>query len=102
MARLTQLRTYTINKGQMDEFVAVWREKVVPLRRAYGFEVDGGWVFTESNKFVWMMSMEGTPDEWAAQDKTYLTSPERVSMTPNPSDYLAHMDLQMLRSVLEE
>lgn len=100
MARITQLRIYTINKGQMDEFVAAWRSQVIPLRQKYGFIVEGGWVFAEVNKFVWMVSLDGTPEAWEAQTKAYYDSPERVQMNPEPSSFVAHMDLNMVKSVL--
>ncbi|KAB2856311.1 MAG: NIPSNAP family containing protein [Anaerolineae bacterium] len=102
MARLAQLRTYTINKGEMEEFVAVWRDQVVPLRRHFGFIVDGGWVYAEANKFVWMVSLDGTPDEWEAKTKAYIESPERQNMKPNPADFIAHMDITMIQSVFGE
>ncbi len=102
MARISQLRIYTINKGKMDEFVAAWRSQVVALRRKQGFIVEGGWIFTEVNKFVWLLSLDGTPEEWEAKNQFYYASPERLNMQPNPSDFIAHMDVQMIQSVLED
>lgn len=39
MPRTTQLRTYTIRDGLLDEWVRKWRDLVVPLRLELGFEI---------------------------------------------------------------
>ena len=38
----TQLRIYTINRGELEQFAREWREKVAPLREGHGYEIDGG------------------------------------------------------------
>ena len=39
-----QLRVYRIHRGVLDEWVREWREQVLPLRRAHGFDVLGSWI----------------------------------------------------------
>jgi len=34
---------YTIEQGNLDEFVRRWRSGVLPLRRKLGFAVDVAW-----------------------------------------------------------
>lgn len=43
MPRTTQLRTYTIRDGLLEEWTAKWRDLVVPLRLELGFEIGGAW-----------------------------------------------------------
>ena len=42
-----QLREYTIADGRLDDFIAEWREHVLPLRLSLGFSVLGPWVDRE-------------------------------------------------------
>ena len=35
------MRDYVIAKGHLDDFVAAWRDGVVPLRMQHGFHIDG-------------------------------------------------------------
>ncbi|MFD5656764.1 hypothetical protein [Streptomyces hirsutus] len=41
MPRTTQLRTYTVRDGLLDEWVERWRADIVPLRLELGFEIGG-------------------------------------------------------------
>lgn len=99
MALKSQLRTYTINKGKMDEFVKGWRDGIVPIRLQYGWRVDGGWIYADENKFVWILSLEGDED-WDAKSQVYYNAPERKALTPDPSQLIAHMDVHFINTVL--
>ena len=59
MAKTTQLRTYTVRDGMLDEWVERWRKEVVPLRLELGFTIDGAWVDRERNQFIWLISYDG-------------------------------------------
>jgi hypothetical protein len=98
MAKTTQLRIYVINKGKMDEFLKIWHEHVVPLRQKCGFTVEGGWRVEGENRFIWMLSTDG---DWESKDQAYHTSPERKALDPEPSSFVAHMELRFLVSALE-
>jgi hypothetical protein len=39
-----QLRMYRAKTGELDAFVAEWRDHVLPLRKALGFDILGPWV----------------------------------------------------------
>ncbi len=85
---VSQLRTYTINKGKLDEFVKAWREGVYPLRLKKGFKIDGAWTIKESNQFVWILSYDG-PEDWQAKQDQYYDSPERKTLSPDPAQHIA-------------
>ncbi|MFF3558328.1 NIPSNAP family protein [Streptomyces tsukubensis] len=91
MTRTTQLRTYTVREGLLDEWVERWRTDIVPLRRKLGFTVDGAWVDRERNQFVWLLSYEG-PGTFAEGNAAYWASPARAAMGLDPGDYLLHTD----------
>ncbi|MGW5971224.1 NIPSNAP family protein [Streptomyces sp. NPDC055186] len=91
MPRTTQLRTYTVRDGLLDEWVERWRADIVPLRRELGFEIGGAWVDRERNQFVWLISYEGA-ETFAERNALYWASPERKAMGLDPGDYLLHTD----------
>jgi hypothetical protein len=73
MPRTTQLRTYTVRDGLLDEWVERWREEIVSLRLELGFTIGGAWVDRERNAMYW-------------------ASPARQAMNLAPDDYLLHTD----------
>lgn len=91
MAKTTQLRTYTVRDGMLDEWVERWREEIVPLRLELGFTIDGAWVDRERNQFVWLISYDG-PETFAERNAAYWSSPERKAMGLNPDDYLVRTE----------
>ena len=94
-----QLRMYTINRGQMDEFVRVWREKVVPLREKLGFRVVSAWINPSTNQFIWIVSYDG-PLSWDDANKAYYDLPERQALVPSPVDFIARMELSLVNPVM--
>ncbi|MFF1416271.1 NIPSNAP family protein [Streptomyces sp. NPDC058280] len=91
MARTTQLRTYTVRDGMLDEWVERWRMEIVPLRLELGFTIGGAWVDRERNHFVWLISYDG-PEAFAERNAMYWSSPARKAMNLDPDDYLVHTD----------
>ena len=55
---IAQLRTYTINKGMMDDWLKVFREEIVPLCRSMGIGVESAWVNDEGTQFTWIRTFE--------------------------------------------
>ncbi|MDX3694153.1 NIPSNAP family protein [Streptomyces europaeiscabiei] len=91
MPKTTQLRTYTVRAGMLDEWVERWHAEIVPLRLELGFTVDGAWVDRERNQFVWLISYDG-PETFAERNAVYWASPERKAMNLEPDEYLLHTD----------
>jgi hypothetical protein len=100
MAKISQMRTYTINRGEMDTWVDFWKTKVLPIRLKLGFTVDGAWVIPDENKFVWILSYDG-PEDWEAKTATYFESPERAALKPSPSEFIANIQAYFINAVLE-
>jgi NIPSNAP len=91
-----QLRIYTINEGELAQWIEEWRTHVAPLRRRLGFRVLGPWV--DDNTFVWLLGYDGE-DGFAAADERYYASPERTSLSPDPARHIAHADQRPLRDL---
>jgi hypothetical protein len=89
-----QLRIYGVRDGEWDVWVGEWREHILPLRRAKGFEVLGPWR-TEDGRFVWLIGH----DDFAAADASYYESPERAAIEPDPARLLTTTETTLLVDV---
>jgi len=90
-ATVSQLRVFTINRGQMDRFLDAWVRGVPPLRRKHGFRIDGAWVIRERNEFLWVLSYDG-PEGFVAKDSAYYASAERGALDPDPVQFVARAE----------
>ncbi|WP_052850497.1 NIPSNAP family protein [Streptomyces avicenniae] len=99
MPRTTQLRTYTVREGLLDEWAERWRTQIVPLRRELGFEIGGAWVDRERNLFFWLISYEG-PGTFAERNALYWAAPQRAAMDLDPDDYLVATEEHAVDAVL--
>lgn len=98
MPRRAQLRTYVVRDGEMDAFVAAWTGGVIPLRRQFGFSIDGAWLDRETGRFVWVVSHDSRAS-FEEAERAYYGSPERAAMDPDPGSFLASMETSMLDDV---
>jgi NIPSNAP len=94
----SQLREYTVKPGEMDEWIAEWREKIVPLRGKYGFHVLGAWTVDGTDRFVWIIAYDG-PKSWNEADADYYESAERKAIDPDPARHLGQVQTRMLSAV---
>ncbi len=82
-----QLRIYRAKDGELEAFVQEWREHVLPLRSAKGFEVIGPWV-SDDDRFVWIVGHENLQEA----DEAYYASGERAAIEPDPARHLAETE----------
>lgn len=87
----TQLRIYTINRGQLQQFAKEWQAQIRPLRESLGFQVTAAWLLEETSQFVWVLSYDG-PEDWGTLDAAYYASPTRLAMNPNPARLIARAE----------
>ena len=78
-----QLRRYRIAAGKAAQFAQEWRSGVVPLRRRYGFEVEG-WLIDGTDEFIWMLRHTDRA-AFEAADAAYYRSSERAALAPDPA-----------------
>jgi NIPSNAP len=76
-----QLRMYTLRSGKAEEFVQLWREQLAPLRREHGFEVVGGWVSEDEERFVWIIGHDG---DFERAEAEYHADRERIDVSAMP------------------
>jgi len=94
----SQIREYTVKPGEMADWVAEWRSRVVPLRRKFGFQIVGAWTVDGTDQFVWIITYD-CPKSWQQADADYYQSPERKALDPDPARHLAHTQTRLMTSV---
>ena len=93
-----QLRDYRILQGHMDDWVAGWKQGLVPAREREGFVILGAWADRPNHRFVWVVGYPGA-DGFAAAEDRYHASSERLGLDPNPSDFVESGTLDMVEAV---
>jgi hypothetical protein len=51
---LSQIRIYTINKGEMDAFLKHFKDEIMPVHERIGLPIVGTWVNRPQNEFIWV------------------------------------------------
>ena len=51
---VSQIRIYTINKGEMDNFLKHFKNDIIPLHEKIGVPIVGTWVNRPQNEFIWV------------------------------------------------
>ena len=93
-----QIREYTVKPGEMQEWIAEWRSRIVPLRMKHGFRVIGSWTIDGTDQFIWIIGYDG-PNSWKDADAGYYKSPEREAMDPDPARHLAQVSARLMTAV---
>jgi hypothetical protein len=75
--RTQQLRIYRSVPDRFDEFLEVWRELVVPMRRRFGFRIEHAWALREESALVWVVSLPGDEDDFRRKYQEYMAYPHR-------------------------
>ncbi len=86
-----ELRIYTINRGQLDEFVAAWLAGPYRIRTEHGFGIPAAWISRENNQFIWIVGYDG-PESWDEKQAAYYSSAARTSVEVDPLTMIAHGD----------
>src|SRR5438309_285238 len=96
---VTQLRIYTINRGMLDAFVEAWKAGVYPLRLQHGYNIPAAWVNRDRNEFIWLLTYDG-PEAFADKERAYYASSERITLDPDPRQYIAYANQHFITPVL--
>jgi hypothetical protein len=79
MAATIQLRRYELVPGEQEAFLHWWQERIVPLRKAHGFDVLFAYLVPETDEFVWAVSHGGDTREFERAEAEYTRSPGRAA-----------------------
>src|SRR5580765_4814187 len=64
------VRIYTINKGEMDNFLKYLKEDIVPLHEKIGVPIVGTWVNRPQSEFIWVRTYKDKA-EMEAKNKEF-------------------------------
>jgi len=59
---LSQIRIYTINKGEMDAFLKHFKDEIMMLHELIGVPIVGTWVNRPQNEFIWVRTYADKAD----------------------------------------
>ena len=62
---IAHLRTYTINKGMMDDWLEVFPTMIEPMKEA-GISVESTWLNADRTQFIWIRSYGDSLEECEA------------------------------------
>jgi NIPSNAP len=57
-----QIRIYTINKGELDNFVKHFKEETKPIHDKVGWPIVASWVNRPQNEFIWIRTYADAAD----------------------------------------
>jgi hypothetical protein len=77
MVTTVQLRRYELVPGERDAFMAWWRDSLLPVRRAHGFEIIFAYLVAETDEFIWAVSHAGDAEEFKRAEGEYARAPAR-------------------------
>ena len=83
---ISQIRIYTINKGEMDNFLKHFKDEIMVLHQKIGVPIVGTWVNRPQNEFIWVRTykdkaeLEAKTKEFQAAAAAAGTPPGTASM----------------------
>ncbi len=95
-----QLRTYTVNRGMMDQWVNQFSDKLVGIMEQHGIKVEGAWVNEDKNQFIWIRSFADAEDV-KAKEAAFYASPEWSAVVDQTRSHLARTHVETMDSVLK-
>ena len=94
-ALISQLRIYTINRGQMDSWLNTFNNDLRPLLAEHGIKVDGSWVDEENERFVWIRSFEDQTD-LERKEAAFYGSAQWLANVDHVRSHLARRDITVI------
>jgi len=75
-----QIRIYTINKGELDNFIKHFKEETKPIHDKVGWPIVASWVNRPQNEFIWIRTHEDAAD-LEAKTKAFRREVEAAGIT---------------------
>src|SRR6266516_3569773 len=75
-----QIRIYTINKGELDNFIKHFKEETKPIHDKVGWPIVASWVNRPQNEFIWIRT-HGDAADLEAKTKAFRKEVEAAGIT---------------------
>ena len=96
---IAHLRVYDVKEGQMDNWVSLFKEKIVPLLAENGVKVESAWVNEADNQFVWIRSYGETEADIEAKEAAFYGSEWWVANVDMVRGHLTGRDIKVIKSI---
>ena len=90
-----QIRIYTINRGQLDDFLKHFQEEVMPLHEKVGWPIVASWVNRPQNEFIWIRTYKDAAD---LEAKTKAFQAKRAELNIQLGGHVAKMEIREVES----
>ncbi|HSJ71995.1 MAG TPA: NIPSNAP family containing protein [Acidimicrobiia bacterium] len=84
----TQMRTYSMKEGQLENWNRMFESKIRDLRSRQGFALEGAWSVPDRGQFVWILSYPGGREDFERADQAYYELPEHGPLHIEALEYL--------------
>ena len=95
---IAQLRTYTINKGQLENWLEIFHSEVVPKLEDAGIKVEGTWVNQEKSQFIWIRSFGHSYDDVRTKELEFYSSNWWKSNVERLRRHIAHREVVQIET----
>ena len=95
---VAHLRTYTINKGMMDDWLTLF-PKLIPVMEDAGIKVESTWVNEERTKFIWIRSYGDSVENIATAEAAFYGSEWWLANVVHVRSHLAHREIVQIETV---
>ena len=96
---VSQMRTYTINKGMMDSWLELFDKEIRPIHESLGIPIVATWVNADRTDFIWVRSFNSV-EEIPGKEAEYFASPGRKALGDKPTSHIAKMEVKVIEEVL--
>ena len=95
---ISELRIVTINKGKMDDWLDLFRERVAPLASRLDINITGAWIDAERERFIQIRSF-ADPDDMASKRARFIANREWRSIERRVLDLTASQDIVQIQPI---
>ena len=96
---ISQLRTYTINRGMMASWIKLFNEQLLPMQQSFGMKIDAAWVNEDQTEFIWVRSFSDA-EAMNRQEAAFYASPEWLAVREDARAHHAKTRFEIINSVL--
>ena len=90
---IAQIRLYTINKGEMGDFLKQFTTETTPMHARLGVNISAAYVNRPQNEVIWIRTYSDAAQR-DAQQKAIQESPERIAMGARFGGNVAKMEVR--------
>jgi hypothetical protein len=94
---IAHLRTYTINKGMLDDWLELF-PVLVPIMKEAGITVESAWVNAERTQFIWIRSYGDSVDNIETCEAAFYGSDWWLANVDHVRSHIAHREIVQIET----